>query len=70
MAVTDRRGGVLSERREPERYDEAVKVWYGSHGGEGYVEVCFGEVWCGRKFAEDWTGCYWYGKMGFGSRGV
>ena len=62
--------GFLSERREPERYDEAVKVWYGSHGGEGYVEVCFGEVWCGRKFAEDRTGVIWYGKMGFGSRGV
>ena len=45
------------------------KVWYGSHGGEGYVEVCFGEVWCGRKFAEDRTGVIWYGKMGYGSLG-
>jgi hypothetical protein len=24
----------------------------------------------GRKFAEDRTGVIWYGKMGFGSRGV
>jgi hypothetical protein len=42
------------------------KVWYGSHGGEGYVEVCFGEVWCGRKFAEDRTGVIWYGMVGTG----
>ena len=36
----------------------------------GLGSVLCGYVRCGRKFAEDWTGCIWYGKMGFGSRGV
>jgi len=28
-----------------------------------------GDLWSGRKFAEDRTGVIWYGKMGYGSLG-
>ena len=44
-------GKAVKERRVQAGNDEVRTgaVRSGSHGGEGYVDVCFGEIWFGSR---------------------